>query len=193
MKVEELIQGPTTGGNAPRSGYRDRGVLQELPVIGRNVRIAIPAPTIRQSGYGPEAVILATSTSCTSPASPETIGLTIDASVRRTGLAVRLVHENGKAAVASEPQDHLVRLLSKARSWWGELVENDLTASDLARRHGVTPSYVSRIIRLNFLALGIIETILAGEQPATLDARTLLALHDLPLDWSGQKRELHIA
>jgi len=68
-----------------------------------------------------------------------------------------------------------------------------LKAANLASRHGVTTSYASRIIRLNFLAPELVDIILAGKQPVRLDATTLLALHDIPLKWSDRKRELHIA
>ena len=42
---------------------------------------------------------------------------------------------------------------------------------------------VSRVIRLNFLAPSIVESFLAGNQPAALDAKRLLALRDLALAW----------
>lgn len=124
--------------------------------------------------------------------SPATTTLTIDASLRRTGLAVRFVQPVGKALAAAEPQQHLVRLLIRARAWWNEMVEHSLAVSEIAHRNGVTRSYVSRVVRLNFLAPSIIETILVGEHPATLDARTLLGLHDLSPCWSQQQRDLRL-
>ncbi len=50
----------------------------------------------------------------------------------------------------------------------------------------------SRLIRLNFLAPGIIEAIASGTQPAAVDAQALLDLHDLQLEWSEQKKLLDI-
>ncbi len=127
------------------------------------------------------------------PEAPESITISIDASMRRTGMAVRLIHENGSAASAVEPQEHLVRLLAKARSWWGEMIESGMSASQLGAHHGVTKTYVSRVIRLNFLAPQVVESIIAGRQPVALDAKRLLALHDLPLAWSEQGDALHLA
>ncbi len=126
-----------------------------------------------------------------SPASPESISIIIDASIRRTGLAVKLVHDNGRAAV-SAPQEHLIRLLTKARTWWSEMQESGMTAKQLGARHGVTGTYIGRVVRLNFLAPSIAESILAGNQPARLDAKRLLALRDLPLKWSDQESALQI-
>jgi site-specific DNA recombinase len=51
---------------------------------------------------------------------------------------------------------------------------------------------VSRVIRLNFVAPSIVESILAGNQPAALDAKRLLALRDLALAWPDQESVLHI-
>lgn len=121
---------------------------------------------------------------------PSPTTLTIAARLKRTGLAVRFVQPGGKVLAAAEPQQHLIRLLSRARTWWNEMTEQGLTISDLARRHGVTTSYVSRAVRLNFLAPEIVDRILAGEQPASLDAVKLLNLGDLPLGWAEQKDAL---
>jgi len=66
--------------------------------------------------------------------------------------------------------------------------DDQLTATQMARRHDVDKSYVSRVIRLSFLAPKITEQMLAGDQPPDLDARTLLGLHSLPLSWEEQER-----
>ncbi len=102
------------------------------------------------------------------------------------------MYENGRAATSGTPDQSLIQLLRRARAWWKELVEEDITAADLARRHGVTRSYVSRVLRLSFLASDITQMIAAGEQPAALDATRLLNLHDLAPCWSEQKRQLHL-
>ena len=126
------------------------------------------------------------------PGAPESLEISIDAQLRRTGMAMRLVQDNGRTAGASKPQRHLIKLLHLARSWWKELASGGITAAELARRDGVNKSYVSRVVRLNFLAPEIVEAILAGTQPAALDAKTMLGLHDLPLSWSEQKQKLQM-
>jgi site-specific DNA recombinase len=87
-------------------------------------------------------------------------------------------------------QDHLVKLLAKGRLWWGEMLEHNLTGTELAARHGVTKTYVSRVVRLNFLAPRIVEAILTGQHLANLDAKRLLTMHDLPLAWSKQEKAI---
>jgi hypothetical protein len=67
-----------------------------------------------------------------------------------------------------------------------------MTVADLARKQGVTRSYASRLIRLNFFAPDVVEAIASGTQPMSLDSRTLLNLPDLPLDWRTQKALLHL-
>ena len=68
------------------------------------------------------------------------------------------------------------------------MTDHGLTCRALAREHGVTSSYASRVIRLNFLAPDIVEAIIAGTQPVQLDAKTLLGMHEMPLGWTEQKR-----
>jgi hypothetical protein len=48
-------------------------------------------------------------------------------------------------------------------------------------------------IRVNFLAPTIVEAIMAGNQPAELDARGLLGLHALPLSWAAQAEQLRLS
>jgi hypothetical protein len=118
--------------------------------------------------------------------------IVIAASLRRSGSVMRFLQHDGCPAGSAEPQQHLVRLVLRARSWWDEMNRNAMTVADLARKQGVTRSYASRLIRLNFLAPPIIEAIVSGTHPASLDAKTLLNLPDLPLNWTAQKALLHI-
>ena len=113
--------------------------------------------------------------------------LNIDARLRRSGKVVRLVHTDGSPAAPGEPQKHLVKLVHLARRWWTEMLVNDLSASELALRHRVDKTYVSRVLRLGFLSPKITQRILAGEQPPALNARRLLGLRSIPLSWAEQE------
>jgi hypothetical protein len=124
---------------------------------------------------------------------PTTLELHIAARLTRSGRAIRIVLDNGKAIGAPEPQLHLAKLLHNARAWWQEMCDGQLTAAELSRRDGINKSYLSRALRLNFLAPEIVEAILAGNVPASLDAKGLLAMQDLPLSWREQQEELHLA
>ncbi len=70
------------------------------------------------------------------------------------------------------------------------MVETGANVTEMAKRHEVTPSYVTWVIRLNFLAPPIVQKIATGTAPARIDAKILLGLGDLPLDWSAQEKLL---
>lgn len=59
----------------------------------------------------------------------------------------------------------------------------------LARAEQLSPSYVTRTLRLAFLAPVIVERILAGSQPVGLNIQRLITC-DLPLAWDEQRAHL---
>jgi len=56
----------------------------------------------------------------------------------------------------------------------------------LAVKENVNPSYVSRLLRLNFLAPDIKLAILQGSQPKTLNLKTLM--EPVPDGWEAQQK-----
>ena len=62
--------------------------------------------------------------------------------------------------------------------------------AEIASQEGVDKSYVSRVMTLAFLAPDIIESIIAGRQPADLSVERLTKRIDLPLDWAQQRQLL---
>ena len=94
---------------------------------------------------------------------------------------------DGAAAAQSEPNRPLV--LALARAWrWQEILDCGEVGSvdKLAKRVHLDPTYVARILRLTALGPGLVEEILAGEEPDGLSLRRLST--DLPLCWAGQRR-----
>lgn len=85
---------------------------------------------------------------------------------------------------------HLIKLLQLAHTWWRGMQEDALTATELANRHCVDKTYVSRVVRLSLLAASILERILAGDHPQALKARQLLGLRSIPLSWVEQEKLL---
>jgi len=60
---------------------------------------------------------------------------------------------------------------------------------EIAKCNGVGKQYVSRLIRLAFLAPEMVERIVAGRQPPELTAQALRSgRFDIPVDWTAQKR-----
>jgi site-specific DNA recombinase len=107
----------------------------------------------------------------------------------RTGRAVRLVHSSGKAATAGTTDPALVKLILQARRWWVRLASGEADITKIAETEQVNDSWVSRVIRLNFLAPQLIEEILAGSQPARLTATSLLGT-TLPIEWDEQREAI---
>src|SRR5215203_6308355 len=69
----------------------------------------------------------------------------------------------------------------------------NLTVEEVAREEDLVPSYVTRLLRLTFLAPDIITSIIAGRQPPELTARKLMADTRMPLDWREQRIQLGFA
>jgi len=123
---------------------------------------------------------------CTiNPASDGTISLTAPVRLRRTGLALRLVQRDGRPVSQGKPDPGLIALLRKARNWWQQLQTGTIDIATIAHEEKVNDSWVSRIVRLNFLAPAIVEAILAGTQPTSVSA-TSLRTASLPINWDEQ-------
>ncbi|WP_298089756.1 recombinase family protein [uncultured Sphingomonas sp.] len=116
---------------------------------------------------------------------PATIEISCAARLTRSGRALRLVQDNG-ATVQATPDRSLVRLLVQARRWWGMLRTGEISTTELAVREGVTSSYVSRVVRLAFLAPAVTEAILAGRQRAGVTVASLTAEGAIAADWQAQ-------
>jgi hypothetical protein len=63
-----------------------------------------------------------------------------------------------------------------------------VSSAELAKAEKVNASYLSRILRLTLIAPDVIEAILAGRQPSTLQLEDLLK--PLPAAWVRQNGEL---
>ena len=88
----------------------------------------------------------------------------------------------------------LIRIIARAHQIADRFTTEDgLTIEEVAIQEKLTPSYVTRLLRLTFLAPDIIARILDGDQPPGLTAAKLMADTRLPLDWREQRVRLGIA
>jgi hypothetical protein len=79
----------------------------------------------------------------------------------------------------------LVRAVVRAHRWRQMLESGEYASSaELAKAEKVNDSYLSRILRLTLIAPGIIEAILSGRQPSTLQLDDLFK--PLPTAWALQ-------
>lgn len=60
------------------------------------------------------------------------------------------------------------------------------TIENMAAAEKITPSYISRLMRLAYLAHTIVDAILHGQQPAHLPMKDLT--QPFPLEWAVQER-----
>ena len=83
----------------------------------------------------------------------------------------------------------LVKAVVRAHRW-RQMIESGKYASsaELAKAEKVNDSYLSRILRLTLLAPDIIEAILTGRQPSTLQLDELIK--PLPTVWDQQRARL---
>jgi site-specific DNA recombinase len=112
--------------------------------------------------------------------------LTIPARLKRTGIEMRLVVDDGPESAQLDPS--LVRLLVRAQAIRVRLLqEPSLPLKEIAAEEGISSSYVTRLLRLAFLAPDIVTAILNGRHAPQLTANRLMDDTRLPLDWTAQR------
>ena len=115
--------------------------------------------------------------------------LTIPARLKRTGIEMRLVVDDGSEPANVDPV--LVRLLLRAHAIRARLLEEpSLPLKEIAAEEGISSSYVTRLLRLAFLAPDIVTAILNGRHSPQLTANRLMDDTRLPLDWTAQRELL---
>ena len=102
-----------------------------------------------------------------------------------------VVHINARDdTIQNAPNTKLIRLVRSARAAQRLVEEHrDWSLEELARKVNRRPGHFSRLIRLNYLAPDIVNSILDGTQSATLASDYLLKAN-LPTDWALQRKLL---
>ena len=135
---------------------------------------------------GPEAVVARGNPT---PAGRRML-LTVPAVLHRSGTGMRVV----VPGVPRTPDPRLIRLLWRAFAIHDRLTQSPvLTLPQIAAAEQVSASYVTRLLRLRYLAPDIIAAIVEGRQPAALTATTLMRDTRLPLAWTAQRARLGFA
>ena len=81
--------------------------------------------------------------------------------------------------------DFPVPKIVRAYRWRDMLESGDYaTVRDLAAAEAINESYLGRILRLTLLSPKILEAILEGKQPATLELDDLM--QQFPIEWDRQ-------
>jgi site-specific DNA recombinase len=111
--------------------------------------------------------------------------------MRRRGIEMKFV-VNGYSKASPKTDPALLKLLARAHCWFDDLVSGRAASMvEIGKREQVGKRYLSRIIRLAFLAPDIVEQIVKGCQPLELTAESMVRDRtQLPLEWELQHRML---
>jgi len=91
--------------------------------------------------------------------------------IRRRGVELRLII-NGGANASCTTDQALLRAVARAHCWFDDLVSGRCGSMvEIARRDGVGKQYISRLMRLAFLAPEMVERIVAGRHRLSLPRR----------------------
>jgi hypothetical protein len=122
----------------------------------------------------------------------QTATVSIPVTFLQRGGCKQILSPPGAAPWSSAPRVNsaLVKAVVRAHRWREMLEAGDYASSaELAKAEKVNDSYLSRILRLTLIAPDIIEAILTGHQPSTLQLDDLLK--PLPAVWPQQRSELY--
>jgi site-specific DNA recombinase len=107
---------------------------------------------------------------------------------------MRLLIEGAGGGPRGKPDRSLLRLLAMAHQFHAMMLrEQGKSITELASDAGVSPSYFSRVLRMSFLAPGIVKAILDGRHPPQLTAKRLMRHNALARAWPAQAAQLGFA
>ena len=110
------------------------------------------------------------------------------------GPEVRLVIAEPESNVDTLVDPALVRMLATARAANAAIhASRDMSVVEVAKAHGFTNNYFTLLLRLATLAPSIVQAIIEGRQPPSLNRQRLAKITNLPLDWNEQRRMLGFA
>ncbi len=120
----------------------------------------------------------------------DTIRIVIPLKIRRRNGRPRILPPDDIAAVDDLRQDpHLLRAIARAWSWRRKLEKGEVTTiQDIAIAAKISDRFVSRMLRLAYLAPTVLEKLLVHRRPCALSIKDLVAVVDHP--WGEQEKIL---
>lgn len=120
----------------------------------------------------------------------QTVMIDVPVQIRKRGVEKKIVLQS-KDCTQSYPDEKLIKTISQALLWFGQLVSGQFkTVREIASANNTDDENVTRTLRLAFLAPNIVETILKGRQPLGTTAFQLKRLSGLSLNWKEQESTL---
>jgi len=122
------------------------------------------------------------------------IVVTAPMEMRSRGSHLKIVIRSGHATDEPKSDMALIKAVARAHDWFERLATGEVrNVLDIAKAEGLTRPYVSRLLRLAFLAPELIEAILDGRQPIDLMADRLIFGDTLPMEWDQQREMVRSA
>jgi hypothetical protein len=117
---------------------------------------------------------------------PPSMSMFIPLTIRRTGGRPRIVPPAGMVPSKDDDVDpRVLKAIARAWSWRRKLESGEATTiGDIAQADGVTDRFVSRMIRLAWLAPAVLDRLLVQRQAPAMAIRELAIAADLP--WGEQ-------
>ncbi|SLN77350.1 hypothetical protein [Roseisalinus antarcticus] len=123
-------------------------------------------------------------------AEPETLRVHIPLTLRNRGGRPRILPPKEIEVAMDRGQDaRLLRAIGRAWAWRRRLERGDVTTiADLAREEGISDRYVSRVIRLAWLAPSVLERLVLRREPTVLAIIDLCGVAERP--WAEQPEKV---
>lgn len=115
-----------------------------------------------------------------------TIRVVIPLTVRKKNGRPKILPPADHVPAEARMQDaHVLRAIARAWNWRRKLERGEAsTIADIAKADNVSDRYVSRMVRLAYLAPDVLEKLVIHRIPPALSLNDLMAIADLP--WPEQ-------
>lgn len=115
---------------------------------------------------------------------PDTVTLHVPFRIVKRGGRKEMQMPEGSVQ-ARRTDNTLVKALARAFRWKQLLESGEFaTIAELAKREGIAPSYMTRVLRLTLVAPDIVDVILDGRQEPEVTLARLL--EPFPMEWRQQ-------
>jgi site-specific DNA recombinase len=165
-------------------------ILERVIVQESNIQVTIRKSDLRELLEHGDQIVAANLVGLRKPTEPiELLCLTIEARRKRYGGEIHIVVPPNSNAPVRHPRPALIKAVARGHAWYEKVLEGKVAdMTSLAREIGLTPHYVRNVFACAFLAPDIVEAILEGHQPLTLNFENLCK--HIPLSWAEQREQL---
>ena len=175
MAAKRFANGLPISKDHPRA--RLRSIIQRVTVAPwRSISIALSRRRLKDDLLGDSHTNKRQRNDLAHIGADDLLVLTIAARLKRCGSELRFVVPAGSEDILPpRPNAALIKATARAHLWKEKLLSGEVASIRvLAQEESLPERYVSRVLRLAFLAPDIIEAILNGHQPPDLDLERLL-------------------